>query len=90
MKSDACQTASLYYCFLSLEYIANPIVPNASPATDAPHAKKLKKNVDSSTWMTIKKGRAMARNIRSTPRLRRKRGEFIIYLRGECYAIEAA
>jgi hypothetical protein len=66
------------YSFLSLEYIANPIVPNASPATDAPQEKKFKKKVDSSTWISIKKGRMMPRSIRVKPRLRRRRGEFIM------------
>ena len=65
------------YSFFTLDHIAKPIVPNASPATDAPHEKKFKKNVDSNTWMTIRKGRIMPRNIRIKPRLRRKRGEFI-------------
>ena len=45
----------MFYCFLVLEYIAKPIVPNDSPATDAPHEKKFKKNVDSNIWMTIRK-----------------------------------
>jgi hypothetical protein len=58
-------------------YRANPIVPNDKPVIDAPQEKKFKKNVDSSTWMTIKKGRSIPRDIRITPRLRRKRGEFI-------------
>jgi hypothetical protein len=53
-------------------------VPNASPATEAPQAKKFRKNVDSSTWMTIRKGRAIPRSIRITPRLRSRRGEFIM------------
>jgi hypothetical protein len=75
--------------FLPLEYIANPIVPNDNPATEAPHEKKFKKNVDSSRWMTIKKGRMMPNSIRNTPRLRRKRGEFMSNPRAECYANEA-
>lgn len=37
------------YSFLPLDHNAKPIVPNASPATEAPHEKKFKKNVDSST-----------------------------------------
>jgi hypothetical protein len=69
--------------FLPLEYIANPIVPKDNPATDAPQEKKFKKKVDSNTWITIKKGRIMPRNIRIMPRLRRRRGEFMIYLRAE-------
>jgi hypothetical protein len=63
--------------FLPLVYIANPIVANDSPATEAPHEKKFRKNVDSRIWMTIKKGRKMPRSIRIMPRLRRKRG-FVI------------
>jgi len=55
-------------------------VPNDNPATDAPQEKKFKKKVDSSTLMTIKKGRTMPRNIRDRPRPRRRRGEFIGYL----------
>lgn len=68
----------LFYSFFVLDHIANPIVPNASPATDAPHEKKFKKNVDSNTWMRIKKGRRMPKNIRIKPRLRRRRGLFIM------------
>jgi len=52
--------------------MAYPIVPNASPVTDAPHEKKFKKNVDVSTWMTIKKGRTIPNSINTTPRVRRK------------------
>ena len=63
--------------------MANPIVPKDNPATDAPQEKKFKKNVDSNTWITIKKGRIMPRNIRSMPRLRRRRGEFIRLARME-------
>ena len=37
------------YSLLPLEYIANPIVPKANPATEAPHEKKFKKNVDCKT-----------------------------------------
>ena len=66
------------YSFLPLDHSAKPIVPNDSPATEAPHEKKFKKNVDSSTWMIIRKGKAMPRSIRNTPRLSRKRGERII------------
>jgi hypothetical protein len=57
--------------------MAKPIVPNANPATDAPHEKKFKKNVDSTTWMTIRKGKIIPNIIRMIPRLRRRRGEFI-------------
>jgi hypothetical protein len=64
--------------FLFLEYIAKPIVPKDSPATDAPQEKKFKKKVDSNTWMTIKNGKIIPNNIRITPRLRRRRGEFIV------------
>jgi hypothetical protein len=60
--------------FPLLAYMANPIVPNDNPATEAPHEKKFKKKVDSKMWMTIKKGRITPRSIRITPRLRRKRG----------------
>jgi hypothetical protein len=63
---------------LPLEYIANPIVPKDNPATDAPQEKKFKKNVDSNTWMTIRKGKIMPNNIRIMPTLRRRRGEFIV------------
>jgi hypothetical protein len=51
--------------------------PRNNPPTDAPHEKKFRKNVDSITRMTIKKGRIMPRNIRTKPRLRRRRGLFI-------------
>jgi predicted ATPase len=37
------------YSFLPLDHIANPIVPNASPATEAPQEKKFRKKVDSNT-----------------------------------------
>lgn len=67
-----------FYSLLILDHVANPIVPSANPATDAPHEKKFRKKVDSKTWITIKKGRIMPNNIRITPRLRRRRGEFII------------
>lgn len=66
-----------YYSFRALLDNAKPIVPSESPVTDAPHAKKFKKNVDSNTWITIKNGRAMPRSMRNKPRLRRKRGFFI-------------
>jgi len=66
-----------HYSFFPLEYMAKPMVPKDNPATDAPHEKKFKKNVDSKTWMTIKKGRIIPRSIRATPRARRRRGEFI-------------
>ena len=56
--------------------MANPIVPNDNPATEAPQEKKFKKNVDSKTWMTIKNGRIMPRSISIMPRLSRNRGEF--------------
>jgi hypothetical protein len=58
--------------------MANPIVPKDNPATDAPQEKKFRKNVDSSTLMTIKKGRIIPRSIKATPTLNRKRGEFIV------------
>jgi len=66
------------YSFPPLDHIAKPIVPNDSPATDAPQEKKFKKKVDSRTWISIRKGRSMPRSIRIRPRLRRRRGEFII------------
>ena len=69
--------AGINYSFLPLEYMANPIVPNASPATEAPHEKKFKKNVDSRTWMTIRNGRAIPKNIKRIPRAKSKLGEFI-------------
>ncbi len=72
---------TLHYSLFPLEYIANPIVPNARPATEAPQEKKFKKKVDSSTLMTIKKGKAMPKSIRITPRIRNRRGEFIIFIR---------
>ena len=53
------------------------MVPNASPATEAPHEKKFKKNVDSKTWITIRKGKIIPRSMSPTPMPRRKRGEFI-------------
>ena len=68
------------YSFLPLDHKAKPIVLNANPATEAPHEKKFKKNVDSSTLMTIKKGRMMPNSIRITPRLSKRRGEFIIFI----------
>jgi hypothetical protein len=54
------------------------MVPNANPATEEPHEKKLRKNVDCKTWMTIRNGRMMPRSIRETPRNKRRRGEFIV------------
>ena len=69
--------AGMNYSFLPLEYIANPIVPNARPATEAPHEKKFKKNVDSRIWMTIRNGRAIPKNIKRIPRPKSKLGEFI-------------
>jgi hypothetical protein len=66
--------------FLPLDHIAKPIVPNAKPATEAPQEKKFKKKVDSNTWMTIKNGRIMPRSIKTTLRIRRRRGELIIYV----------
>jgi hypothetical protein len=66
-----------------LEYVANPIVPKANPVTDAPHEKKFRKNVDSNTLMTIKKGRTMPNSIRNRPRLRRRRGDVIVILLSE-------
>ena len=65
------------YCFLPRDHVANPIVPSASPATEAPHEKKFKKNVDCRTWITIKKGKITPKSSKITPRLRRKPGEFI-------------
>src|SRR5215208_4486552 len=56
--------------------MANPIVPNDNPATEAPHEKKFKKNVDSKRWMTIKNGRMIPRSIKTIPKISRKRGEF--------------
>jgi len=56
------------------------MVPKDNPATEAPQERKFKKKVDSSAWMTIRKGRSMPRSISIKPRLRRKRGEFIVYL----------
>src|SRR5215216_1353230 len=56
--------------------MAKPIVPNYNPATEAPHEKKFKKNVDSKRWMTIKNGRMMPRSIKTIPKISRKRGEF--------------
>jgi len=75
--------STLHYSLFPLVHIAKPIVPNASPATEAPHEKKFKKKVDSKTCMTIKKGRIMPRSISTTLRLRRRRGEFITYPRAE-------
>jgi hypothetical protein len=68
------------HSFLPRVHIAKPIVPNARPATEEPQEKKFQKNVDSSTLMTIKKGRIMPRSINTMLRLRRRRGEFIVYL----------
>lgn len=65
---------------LFLDHNAKPTVPSANPATDAPYAKKFKKKVDSSTLITIKKGRAIPRSIRSIPRLRSKTGDLNIYI----------
>jgi hypothetical protein len=61
-------------------YIANPIVPNAKPATDAAQEKKFKKNVDSRTLIIIRKGKTMPNSIRNTPSPRRNRGEFIKFV----------
>jgi hypothetical protein len=65
------------YSFRPLEYIANPIVPNARPATEKPQDKKFKKKVDSKTWTTIKNGRTIPNSIMITPRMRSRRGELI-------------
>src|SRR5688572_24723339 len=67
---------SLRYSLLPFDN-AKPIVPKASPPTEAPHAKKFKKKVDSSTRITIKNGNTMPKSIRSTPRTSRRRGELI-------------
>ena len=67
----------LYYSFLPLNHIANPLVPYVSLSADAPQEKKFKNKIDSYTRITIKKGRAIPRSIRITPRVRRKPGEFI-------------
>jgi hypothetical protein len=64
-----------------LDHNAKPIVPKDNPATEAPHAKKFKKKVDSSTLITIRKGKTIPRSISRMPRLRRKRGDLIIFLR---------
>ena len=66
------------YSLLPFDHIAKPTVPNAKPATEAPQEKKFKKKVDSSTWITIKKGRIMPRSISTRLRPRRRRGEFIM------------
>jgi hypothetical protein len=67
-----------YSFFLVLDQSAKPIVPSASPATEAPHEKKFKKKVDSSILMSIRNGRMMPKSIRKMPRLRRKRGDLIM------------
>jgi hypothetical protein len=69
------------YSFLPFENITKPIVPNASPVTEAPHDKKFKKKVDSRILMAIKKCKAIPNSIRTTPRIRSKRGEFISFTR---------
>jgi hypothetical protein len=61
-----------------LDHNAKPTVPNASPATDRPYEKKFRKKVDSSTLITIRKGRTIPRSIRMMPRLSRKLGDLII------------
>jgi hypothetical protein len=43
--------------FLILAYSAKPIVPSASPATEAPQLKKFRKKVEGRILRTIKKGR---------------------------------
>jgi hypothetical protein len=68
------------YSFLFFEYIAKPIVPQDNPATEAPQEKKFKKNVDSNTWMTIRKGKIIPKSMRVRPRIRRKPGEFSIFI----------
>jgi hypothetical protein len=60
---------------LFLDHNAKPIVPKANPATEAPHAKKFKKKVDSTTLITIKNGKIMPNSSRVTPKMRRKRGD---------------
>ena len=65
------------YSFLSFEYIAKPMVPNANPDTEAPQDRKFKKKLDSNTCITIKKGRTIPTNIRNMPMPSRRRGEFI-------------
>ena len=54
------------------------MIPRNSPPTDAPHEKKFRKKVDSRTRIKIKKGMTTPVIIRIRPRLRRRRGEFII------------
>jgi hypothetical protein len=66
---------------LFLDHNAKPIVPKANPVTEAPHAKKFKKKVDSSTLITIKKGKMMPKSSRKMPRVRRKRGDLNIFYR---------
>ena len=63
--------------FDNFDRVATPIKLKNIPLTDAPHEKKFRKNVDSIKWMTIKKGRITPRDIRTKPRLRRRRGLFI-------------
>src|SRR5688572_25320521 len=68
----------IFYSFLFRTQVATPMMPRNSPATEAPHEKKFRKKVDSRTRITIKKGMTTPRTIRIRPRLRRRRGEFII------------
>jgi hypothetical protein len=78
LKRSSSLWKGVNYSFLFFEYRAKPIVPNASPATEEPQEKKFKKKVDSRILITIKKGMTMPSIIRKMPRLRRKRGKFII------------
>jgi hypothetical protein len=73
-------TRTNYSFLLVLDQSAKPIVPSASPATEAPHEKKFKKKVDSSTLMSIKKGRTIPRSIRTMPIVRSKPGDFIMFI----------
>jgi hypothetical protein len=52
--------------------------PRNNPATDAPHETKFRKNVESIRRMTINKGRTKPNSIRVKPKLRRRRGLFMM------------
>lgn len=66
------------YLLFIVVNIASPIIPRNNPPTDAPQLKKLRKNVDGTIFSTIKKGRIQPNRSRIRPKVRRKRGDFIL------------
>ena len=66
MNKRAMSASPFCYHRFTFAYNAKPTVPSASPATEAPHEKKFKKNVDSRMCMTIKNGITTPNNIMPT------------------------